>query len=110
LCYDDLTPIGGATRRRDENMAAKQPDPNTYISAEVRIRRLREAIARADDQGLSRDDLILRLTLSDVSVLKRHPSVSADEVSFAGGAMRFLGIEIASQSAPESTLAVRDAA
>jgi len=93
-------------------MATKRPEPAStqYIPAETRIGRLRDAIARADDQGFARDDMVLHLTLSDAAVLKRHPSVAADEISFANGCMRFLGVEVIPGPSPSSTLTPREGA
>lgn len=55
---------------------------------------LRAAIRRGEDDGVQPADMLLRLTLRDVSLIKRSPSVGVDEVSFAGGDMRFLGVRI----------------
>lgn len=55
---------------------------------------LRVAIQRGEDDGVMRQDMLLRLTLRDVSLIKRSPSVKTDEVSFVGGDMRFLGVKI----------------
>ena len=91
-------------------MAAKPTPPRTDIPAETRIRNLRDAIARSDDQGFARDDMVLHLTLSDAAVLKRHPSVAAEEISFANGCMRFLGIEVVPGGVQASTLTPREGA
>ena len=58
------------------------------------IAELRSAIDRAEAGGVDRHDMILRLTLRDESTIKRSPSVSLEEVSFAGGEMRFMGVKV----------------
>jgi hypothetical protein len=71
------------------------------ISAATRLRTLIEA-AEADSVG--RDEMILRLTFSDVSQLKRDASLDVADISFAGGVMRFLGVRIQQGGVVESVL------
>ena len=47
-----------------------------------------------ESEGIPRQDMLLRLTFRDASLIKRSPSVGVDEVSFADGYMRFLGVKI----------------
>lgn len=54
---------------------------------------LRAAIAEADGRGVDRHAMLLRLTHSDASLLKRSPEVANDEISFEGG-MTFLGVKV----------------
>jgi hypothetical protein len=55
---------------------------------------LREQIEKAEGVGLSREQMTLRLTHGDASLLKRDPQVAVSEISFAGGVMRFLGVKV----------------
>lgn len=56
--------------------------------------RFRAEIEKALGEGLAREDLTLRLTLGDVSLLKRDRNLPVADISFAAGAMRFLGVRI----------------
>jgi hypothetical protein len=71
------------------------------ISAATRLRTLIEA---AEADGVDRDDMILRLTFGDVSQLKRDASLAVADISFAGGAMQFLGVRIHQGGVAESVL------
>lgn len=64
----------------------------------------RAAIAQAQNDGIAAEDLILRLTLRDEAELKRDRSVATDEISFAGGRMRFLGVTVVSGGVDGSSL------
>lgn len=64
----------------------------------------RQAIVKAQAEGAGADDLILRLTLRDESELKRDPTVKVDEISFAGGVMRFLGVKVVAGGVAVSSL------
>jgi hypothetical protein len=55
----------------------------------------REAIERAEADGGVRADMVLRLTLRDAADLKRDRSVSVEDISFTGGVMRYIGVEVA---------------
>jgi hypothetical protein len=65
-------------------MAPRAPD----------IADLRSAIDKAETQGIDRGDMLLHLTLRDESVIKRSRSVGVDEISFADGEMRFIGVRV----------------
>ncbi|HEX2562135.1 hypothetical protein [Phenylobacterium sp.] len=54
----------------------------------------RDAIGKALEEGSAQDDMILRLTLSDFSELKRDHSVAVEDISFKGGEMRYLGVKV----------------
>ncbi len=76
-------------------MKAKTTSPaQPMMSYGPTIEDLRTAIVRAEDEGVVRGDMLLRLTFRDASLIKRSPAVSVDEVSFANGEMRFLGVRI----------------
>jgi hypothetical protein len=64
----------------------------------------RNQIAAAEADGVHRDDMTLRLTLSDVTALKRDRDLPVADISFAGGVMRYLGVKIEQGGVPESVL------
>jgi hypothetical protein len=66
--------------------------------------RFRKEIEAADPDGLAREDMTLRLTLGDVSHLKRDPSLAVTDISFTDGVMRFLGVKIEQGGITASTL------
>lgn len=57
-------------------------------------RRFRDQIETAVAEGVKREDMVLHLTLRDVSLLSRDPTVPVTDISFTGGVMRFLGVRI----------------
>lgn len=54
----------------------------------------RTKIEKAEAAGVARDDMILRLTLSDVSRLRRDRNLAVTDISFVDGVMRFLGVRV----------------
>jgi hypothetical protein len=52
----------------------------------------RHAIELAEQDGVERSKMILRLTLRDASELKRDPKLATADISFGGGGMRYLGV------------------
>ena len=64
----------------------------------------RRAIEQAEAEGVSKDDLVLCLTLSDTADLKRDPSIPIHDISFSEGVMRFLGVKVAPGGVTSSTL------
>jgi hypothetical protein len=68
------------------------------------IAELRSAIDKAETQGIGRGDMLLHLTLRDESVIKRSRSVGVDEISFADGEMRFVGVRVVVTSDAMSSL------
>lgn len=54
----------------------------------------RKQIEAAEADGIQRDDMLLRLTLTDVSALKRDRDLAVTDISFNNGVMRFLGVRI----------------
>jgi hypothetical protein len=64
----------------------------------------RDAIEKAELDGVARDDMLLKLTLSDASELKRDRTVAVADISFTGGTMRYLGVKVSQGGVPQSTL------
>lgn len=64
----------------------------------------RGEIEKAEAAGFTREDLLLRLTLTDVSKLKRDTSLAVTDISFFDGAMRFLGVRVEAGGVAESIL------
>ncbi len=64
----------------------------------------RNAIEKAEGQGVSRSDMLLRLTARDVAGLKRDRTVPVEDISFSGGVMRFLGVEVVGGGVAASAL------
>jgi hypothetical protein len=54
----------------------------------------RAEIEKAESQGVARDDMVLQLTLTDVSQLKRDQSVPLEDISFRDGTMQYLGVKV----------------
>lgn len=81
-------------------MKSPQTSPRR-IGAAVHFR---DEIGKAEAQGVSRDDMTLHLTLSDVDQLKKDRNVPLADISFAGGAMRYLGVKIEQGGVPVSVL------
>ena len=76
----------------------KRPAQGANRGSPIRPRRpaeiLREAIDKAVAEGGKLDDMMLLLTLSDASELKRDRTLAVEDISFAGGIMRFLGVKV----------------
>ena len=64
----------------------------------------RTQIEAAEADGVDRNDMTLRLTLSDVTALKRDRDLPVADISFAGGVMRYLGVKIEQGGIAESIL------
>ena len=79
-------------------MTAKRTPPA------LRPRDFRAAIDQAERDGIAKADMTLRLTLRDEAELKRDPAIAIDEISFAGGEMRFLGVKVAPGGVTASSL------
>jgi hypothetical protein len=56
--------------------------------------KFRAAIEQAKSDGQDPSTMMLRLTLGDVSRLKRDPSIAANDISFSGDEMRYLGVKV----------------
>jgi hypothetical protein len=66
--------------------------------------RFRTEIERAASEGADIEDLTLHLTLGDVEQLKRDRSLPVSDISFTGGAMRYLGVKVVKGDVPASEL------
>jgi len=69
-------------------------------------KKFRAAIEQARLEGIDRSALLLRLTLSDVSRLKRDREIAAEEISFADGEMRYLGVKVVGGDVETSALVI----
>ena len=65
---------------------------------------MRLLIDQADQDGVDRKLMVLRMTLRDVSELKRDPKVASEDIAYKDGQMRFLGIPVAQGGVTQSTL------
>jgi hypothetical protein len=81
-------------------MAAPRPTPR-YVPA---ARRLRDQIEAARAEGALPEQMVLRLTHSDVDHLKRDRSLAVSDISFADGQMHFLGVRVETGGVGESVL------
>ena len=54
----------------------------------------RHAIELAEQDGIERKVMILRLTLRDASEIKRDPKLATSDISFEAGRMRYLGVRV----------------
>lgn len=54
----------------------------------------RDMIEKAEADGAVRADMVLRLTLRDAADLKRDRSVAVEDISFADGMMRYIGVKV----------------
>ena len=69
--------------------------PRGRVSAQKsRPDAFRQAIEKAEADGASRDDMVLRLTLRDAADLKRDRTVPVADISFVGGVMRYIGVKV----------------
>ena len=65
---------------------------------------MRLLIDKADQEGTDRKMMVLRMTLRDVSELKRDPKVASEDIAYKDGQMRYLGIPVAQGGVTQSTL------
>ncbi|MDB5463827.1 MAG: hypothetical protein JWP23_2216 [Phenylobacterium sp.] len=64
----------------------------------------RFAIEQADADGVVRTAMTLRMTLRDVSELKRDPKVAMADISYGPDGMRYLGVAVDQGGVTQSTL------
>lgn len=86
-------------------MTSPRPSPRRASAAD----HFRQEIGRTEAQGVSREDMTLHLTLNDVNQLRRDRSLAVEDISFAGGTMRYLGVKIEQGGVPVSELRHSDA-
>lgn len=86
----------------------RSPPPRPPTRRVPAAERLRRQIEAAEAEGVSRDDMVLQLTHSDVDHLKRDGSLAVSDISFAAGVMRFLGVRIEQGSVADSVLVRAD--
>ena len=82
-------------------MMAKSPSPYARRSVADLFR---GQIEKAEADGVERSAMILRLTFSDAQQLKRDPGVALTDISFADGAMRYLGVKVEQGGPTQSAL------
>jgi hypothetical protein len=85
-------------------MSAKSQKAQATPPSGPNIADLRTAIDRAETSGIDRGDMLLHLTFRDEAMIKRSRSVGVDEVSFADGQMRFMGVKVVVASGGASSL------
>lgn len=66
--------------------------------------RFRTQIEAALAEGVHVNDMTLRLTLNDLTALKRDRSIAVADISFTGGVMRYLGVKVEHGGIQESAL------
>lgn len=81
-------------------MKAPQPAPARRSPAI----HFRGEIEKAVADGVTPDDMTLRLTFSDMHKLKRDPDLAVADISFADGVMRYLGVKVEQGGVAESAL------
>jgi hypothetical protein len=64
----------------------------------------RLAIEQAEADGVKRAAMTLRMTLRDVSELKRDPKVAMADISYGPDGMRYLGVAVDQGGVTQSTL------
>ena len=72
-------------------MAKEREAPAQKPATEADFRR---AIDKAAEDGVARDQMVLHLTLRDEAHLKMNRTLPIEDISFAGGEMRFLGVKV----------------
>jgi hypothetical protein len=64
----------------------------------------RHSIEAAEADGVARKVMTLRMTLRDVSELKRDPKVATADISFGPDGMHYLGVAVEAGGVVQSTL------
>jgi hypothetical protein len=80
--------------------------PSPPRRSETVAARFRREIEAAAGEGAEREGMVLKLTLSDTSRLRRDATVAVADISFAGGAMHYLGVVVESGGIAESALSI----
>ena len=81
-----------------------RPSPRASVAEQ-----LRSEIEKAEADGVARKDMTLKLTFGDVHQLKRDRKLALEDISFAEGVMRFLGVKVEQGGAAVSVLDRSDA-
>ena len=81
--------------------ADSRPRPR---SAAEQVAAFRGAIAQALEEGVSTDSMTLRLTLGDAANLRKDRTIPIEDISFADGEMRLLGVKVVSGGITQSGL------
>jgi hypothetical protein len=66
----------------------------------------REAIAKAEAEGIARPAMTLRLTLADEAHLRRDRTVALDDIRFSDGVMHFLDVKVVAGGVATSDLEI----
>ena len=69
--------------------APKPPRRRGSAAEEARL-----AIEQAEQDGVARADMTLRMTLRDASEMKRDPKVAMADISYGPDGMRYLGVAV----------------
>jgi hypothetical protein len=83
---------------------AKSPNPGPTVSRASPATVFRKQIEAAVMEGAVVEDMTLRLTLGDAHKIKRDTSLALEDISFADGQMRFLGVKVEQGGVPASAL------
>lgn len=67
---------------------------------------LRDAIEKAEQDGVARKDMTLRLNHRDAADLKRDRTLAVSDIGFKDGAMSFLGVKVALEPVTVSSLEI----
>jgi hypothetical protein len=78
--------------------------PSTPARRAAAAIHFRNEIEKAEAAGSARADMLLKLTLSDVSQIKRDRSLALTDLNFADDTMRFLGVKCEQGGVSESVL------
>ena len=73
--------------------------PTRFSTADIRA-----AIRKAEEAGVERTAMVLRLTLRDEAALRRDPQVALEDISYKDGGMRFLGVPVVGGGVSASSL------
>jgi len=73
-------------------MSMNAPESNRAARRGSAAEVARHAIEQAEQDGVDRAEMVLRLTLRDASELKRDPKLATADISFSEGRMRYLGV------------------
>ena len=79
--------------------APKPPRRRGTAAEEARL-----AIEQAEADGVERGDMTLRMTLRDVSELKRDHKVPMADISYGPDGMKYLGVAVDQGGVTQSTL------